>query len=118
MVTTYDRSTLIRDSIQTLRRTLIEEMVVVGLVILLFLLHVRSTLVPVLMLPIAVLLAFIPMAAMHLTANIMSLGGIAIAIGAMVDAAIIVVENVHKRLEGWEREGRPAPRAARWSRRR
>ncbi|HEY4392816.1 MAG TPA: efflux RND transporter permease subunit, partial [Polyangia bacterium] len=92
VVTTYDRSTLIRDSIGTLRRTLIEEMLVVGLVILLFLLHVRSTLVPVLMLPVAVLLAFVPMAALHLGANIMSLGGIAIAIGAMVDAAIIVVE--------------------------
>ncbi len=110
VVTTYDRSTLIRDSIGTLRRTLIEEMVVVGLVILLFLLHVRSTLVPMLMLPVAVLLAFVPMAAMRLGANIMSLGGIAIAIGAMVDAAIIVIENVHKRLERWEADGRPTPR--------
>jgi Cu(I)/Ag(I) efflux system membrane protein CusA/SilA len=110
VVPTYDRSQLIRASIHTLKRTLTEEMIVVAVVILLFLLHVRSTLVPVLMLPIAVLLAFVPMAAMHLTANIMSLGGIAIAIGAMVDAAIIVVENVHKRLEGWEAEGRPGPR--------
>ena len=110
LVPTYDRSRLIRDSIGTLRRTLIEEMVVVALVILVFLLHVRSTLVPVLMLPIAVLLAFVPMAAMRLGANIMSLGGIAIAIGAMVDAAIIVVENVHKRLERWEAEGRTVPR--------
>jgi Cu(I)/Ag(I) efflux system membrane protein CusA/SilA len=110
IVPTYDRSRLIRDSIGTLRRTLFEEMVVVALVILIFLLHVRSTLIPVLMLPIAVLLAFVPMAAMHLGANIMSLGGIAIAIGAMVDAAIIVVENVHKRLERWEAEGRPVPR--------
>jgi Cu(I)/Ag(I) efflux system membrane protein CusA/SilA len=110
IVPTYDRSRLIRESIGTLRRTLVEEMVVVALVILLFLLHVRSTLVPVLMLPIAVLLAFVPMAAMGLGANIMSLGGIAIAIGAMVDAAIIVVENVHKRLERWEAEGRPVPR--------
>ncbi len=111
VVPTYDRSTLIRDSIHTLRRTLIEEMVVVALVILVFLLHVRSTLVPVLMLPIAVLLAFVPMAALHLTANIMSLGGIAIAIGAMVDAAIIVVENVHQRLERWDHQGRPGARA-------
>jgi Cu(I)/Ag(I) efflux system membrane protein CusA/SilA len=110
VVTTYDRSTLIRDSIGTLRRTLIEEMIVVGGVILLFLLHVRSTLVPVLMLPVAVLLAFVPMAAMRLGANIMSLGGIAIAIGAMVDAAIIVIENVHKRLEHWEADGRREPR--------
>jgi Cu(I)/Ag(I) efflux system membrane protein CusA/SilA len=112
VVTTYDRSELIRASIETLRRTLIEELVVVSLVILLFLLHLRSTLVPVLMLPIAVLLSFVPMSKMGLTANIMSLGGIAIAIGAMVDAAIIVVENVHKRLELWEREGRKEPRAA------
>jgi Cu(I)/Ag(I) efflux system membrane protein CusA/SilA len=111
VVPTYDRSTLIRASIHTLRRTLIEEMVVVAAVILLFLLHVRSTLVPVLMLPIAVLLAFVPMAAMKVGANIMSLGGIAIAIGAMVDAAIIVVENVHKRLEHWEAAGRVQPRA-------
>jgi Cu(I)/Ag(I) efflux system membrane protein CusA/SilA len=99
IVPTYDRSTLIRRSIDTLRITLIEELIVVTLVILLFLLHFRSTLVPALLLPIAVLLAFIPMKQMGLTANIMSLGGIAIAIGAMVDAAIIVVENVHKRLE-------------------
>jgi Cu(I)/Ag(I) efflux system membrane protein CusA/SilA len=99
VVTTYDRSPLIRGSIATLRRTLIEEMIAVAIVILVFLLHLRSTLVPVLLLPIAVLLAFIPMRQMGLTANIMSLGGIAIAIGAMVDAAIIVVENVHKHLE-------------------
>jgi Cu(I)/Ag(I) efflux system membrane protein CusA/SilA len=111
VVTTYDRSPLIRGSISTLRRTLIEEMTVVALVILVFLLHVRSTLVPMLLLPIAVLLAFIPMRQMGLTANIMSLGGIAIAIGAMVDAAIIVVENVHKRLEQWERDGKQRPRA-------
>ncbi len=111
VVTTYDRSTLIRASIATLRRTLIEELIVVSLVILVFLLHVRSTLIPVLLLPVAVLLAFIPMKLMGLTANIMSLGGIAIAIGAMVDAAIIVVENVHKRLEGWEAEGKTEPRS-------
>jgi copper/silver efflux system protein len=110
-VTTYDRSQLIRRSIATLRRTLIEELLVVGLVILVFLLHVRSTLVPMLLLPVAILLAFIPMRLMGLTANIMSLGGIAIAVGAMVDAAIIVVENVHKRLEGWEAAGRPGSRA-------
>jgi copper/silver efflux system protein len=112
IVPTYDRSVLIRASIQTLRRTLVEEMIVVGLVILIFLLHVRSTLVPVLMLPIAVLLAFIPMSGLGLTANIMSLGGIAIAIGAMVDAAIIVVENVHKHLERWEAQGSEDAQAA------
>src|SRR5260370_13692623 len=86
-------------------------MIGVTLVILLVLLHFRSTLVLALLLPIAVLLAFIPMKAMGLTANIMSLGGIAIAIGAMVDAAIIVVENVHKRLERWEHEGSTEPPA-------
>ncbi|HEY6912651.1 MAG TPA: CusA/CzcA family heavy metal efflux RND transporter [Myxococcales bacterium] len=111
IVPTYDRSRLIRASIDTLKDTLVEELIVVTLVILLFLLHFRSTLVPALLLPVAVLLAFIPMKQMGLTANIMSLGGIAIAIGAMVDAAIIVVENVHKRLERWEREGANEPRA-------
>ncbi|MHB8419470.1 MAG: efflux RND transporter permease subunit [Myxococcales bacterium] len=110
IVTTYDRSRLIEASIHTLEHTLLEEMIVVALVILIFLWHVRSTLIPVVMLPVAVLLAFIPMTAMHLTANIMSLGGIAIAIGAMVDAAIIVVENVHKRLDLWERGGMLEPR--------
>ena len=99
LIPTYDRSTLIRASIRTLVHTLVEELIVVTLVILLFLLHFRSTLIPALLLPIAVVLAFIPMKLMGLTANIMSLGGIAIAIGAMVDAAIIVIENVHKRLE-------------------
>jgi Cu(I)/Ag(I) efflux system membrane protein CusA/SilA len=111
IVPTYDRSTLIRASIDTLKHTLIEELIVVTLVILIFLLHFRSTLIPALLLPIAVLLAFIPMKQRGLTANIMSLGGIAIAIGAMVDAAIIVVENVHKRLERWEHEGSKEPRA-------
>jgi Cu(I)/Ag(I) efflux system membrane protein CusA/SilA len=112
IVPTYDRSELIKASIATLRHTLIEELVVVALVILVVLLHIRSTLVPVLVLPVAVLLAFIPMRWLGIGANIMSLGGIAIAIGAMVDAAIIVVENVHKRLEFWERDGRPGPRNA------
>ncbi len=109
IVPTYDRSQLIERSIHTLKRTLIEEMIVVAVVILLFLLHLGSTLIPVIVLPVAVLLAFIPMTAMGLTANIMSLGGIAIAIGAMVDAAIIVIENVHKRLERWERGEDGAP---------
>ena len=98
IVPTYDRSTLIEDSVQTLRRTLLEEMIVVSVVILFFLLHARSALIPILTLPVGVLLAFIPMNAQHLTANIMSLGGIAVAIGAMVDASIILIENVHKRL--------------------
>jgi len=103
---TYDRSDLIQRSIETLRRTLIEELVIVSVVILIFLWHLPSAIIPILTIPIAVILAFIPMHAIGVTANIMSLGGIAIAIGAMVDAAIIVVEQTHKKLEHWEAEGR------------
>jgi copper/silver efflux system protein len=110
VVTTYDRSQLILDSISTLRRTLFEEMIIVSLVIFAMLLHVRSALVPVIMLPIGVLLAFIPMYYQGLSANLMSLGGIAVAIGAMVDASIVVVENAHKRLAEWQHAGRPGPR--------
>ncbi len=99
IVPTYDRSDLIRRSIGTLRRTLIEEAVIVSLVIIIFLLHVPSALRAIITLPIAVILAFIPMKLMGLTANIMSLGGIAIAIGAMVDEAVVMIENVHKKLE-------------------
>jgi len=111
IVTTYDRSKLIRAAVATLRNTLLEEMLVVSVVILLFLLHARSALIPILVIPIGVTLAFVPMLYQGLNANIMSLGGIAVAIGAMVDAAIIVVENVHKRLETWEAAGRPGERA-------
>ncbi len=110
LVVTYDRSELIEASIETLKDTLIEEMIVVSIVIFLFLLHARSALVPILTLPIAVLLSFIPMLFQGLTVNIMSLGGIAVAIGAMVDASIILIENIHKKLEVWERDGRPGPR--------
>jgi len=99
IVTTYDRSDLIERAIATLKDTLIEEMIVVSLVIMAFLLHFRSSLIAILTLPIAILLAFIPLSAQHMTANIMSLGGIAVAIGAMVDAAITIIENIHKRLE-------------------
>ena len=106
----YDRSDLILRAIDTLRRTLVEELIIVSIVIAVFLLHVRSTLIPVLCLPVAVLLSFIPMAQQNLTANIMSLGGIAVAIGAMVDASIIIIENVHKRLESWEAASRPGAR--------
>jgi Cu(I)/Ag(I) efflux system membrane protein CusA/SilA len=98
LVVTYDRSDLIKAAIGTLTRTLVEELVVVSLVVALFMLHLRSALIPIIALPIAVLLAFIPMVGQHLTANLMSLGGIAVAIGAMVDAAIILVDNVHRRL--------------------
>ena len=111
IVTTYDRSGLIRAAIETLRHTLLEEMLVVSVVIFLFLLHARSALIPILTIPIGIALAFVPMLYQGLNANIMSLGGIAVAIGAMVDAAIIVVENSHKRLEGWEAAGRPGERA-------
>jgi Cu(I)/Ag(I) efflux system membrane protein CusA/SilA len=107
---TYDRSELIRASIDTLRHTLIEEMVVVAIIIFLFLLHVRSAMVPILTLPLGVLLAFIPMAFQNLTANIMSLGGIAVAIGAMVDASIIIIENIHRKLDHWERGDKSTPR--------
>ena len=102
VVTTYDRAPLIEASIETLTHTLIEEMVVVSLVIFLFLLHARSALVVIVTLPLAVLLSFIPMLYQGLTLNIMSLGGIAVAIGAMVDASIILIENIHKKLEGRE----------------
>jgi Cu(I)/Ag(I) efflux system membrane protein CusA/SilA len=99
VVTTYDRSQLIKRSISTLREKLIEESLVVALVCLVFLWHIRSALVAIITLPIAILLSFLPMFHLQLTSNIMSLGGIAIAIGAMVDSAIIMVENAHKWLE-------------------
>ena len=106
VVSTYDRSDLILGSIHTLKHTLIEEIAIVSLVILIFLWHIPSALIPILTIPIAVLISFIPMKAIGVTSNIMSLGGIAIAIGAMVDAAIVVVEQTHKKLEVWEAEGR------------
>ena len=104
VVTTYDRSELIKAAIGTLREKLIEESIVVAFVCLVFLWHVRSALVAIITLPIAILLSFIPMHALGLTSNIMSLGGIAIAIGAMVDAAIIMVENAHKQLDHFREE--------------
>ncbi len=107
VVPVYDRSELIHRSMDTLRETLIEVLVTVSLVILLFLWHVPSALIPIITIPVAVLLSFIPFSAMGVTANIMSLAGIAIAIGALVDAAIVMVEQTHKRLEEWEAAGRP-----------
>src|SRR5260370_6200708 len=83
-------------------------MIIVSLIILIFLWHCPSAIIPVFTIPIAIIISFIPMKAMGLTSNIMSLGGIAIAIGAMVDAAIVVVEQTHKKLEEWERIGRKA----------
>jgi Cu(I)/Ag(I) efflux system membrane protein CusA/SilA len=99
IVPVYDRSDLIRRAIATLREKLIEESIVVALVCLVFLWHIRSALVAIVTLPIAIILSFIPMWWMHVTSNIMSLGGIAIAIGAMVDSAIVMIENAHKQLE-------------------
>ena len=107
VVVTYDRSDLIQRSIDTLTHTLIEELIIVSVVILIFLWHVPSAIIPILTIPIAIILSFIPMHGMGITSNIMSLGGIAIAIGAMVDAAIVVVEQTHKKLEHWEADGRP-----------
>jgi Cu(I)/Ag(I) efflux system membrane protein CusA/SilA len=95
----YDRSDLIHRAINNLKVTLVEESLIVALVCILFLLHVRSALVAIIMLPVGVLVAFIAMRALGLNSNIMSLGGIAIAIGAMVDAAIVMIENAHKHLE-------------------
>ncbi|MGE5791327.1 MAG: efflux RND transporter permease subunit [Bacteroidota bacterium] len=99
IVTVYDRSDLIKRAIETLKGTLIEESIIVALVCIVFLLHVRSALVAIVSLPIGVLMAFIAMHALGINSTIMSLGGIAIAIGAMVDAAIVMVENAHKHLE-------------------
>ncbi len=106
VVVTYDRSDLIQRSIDNLKHTLIEELAIVSLVILIFLWHIPSAIIPIITIPIAVILSFIPMQYTGLTSNIMSLGGIAIAIGAMVDAAIVVVEQTHKKLEHWEATGR------------
>ena len=110
LVVTYDRSDLILRAIETLKNKLSEEMIVVSIVIIVFLLHFRTALIPILALPMAVLMSFIPLYYMNLTANIMSLGGIAIAIGAMVDASIVLVENAHKNLDRWASEGKPGRR--------
>jgi Cu(I)/Ag(I) efflux system membrane protein CusA/SilA len=97
--TVYDRSDLIHRAIETLKGTLLEESLIVALVCIVFLLHVRSALVAILMLPVGVLIAFIAMRTLGMNSNLMSLGGIAIAIGAMIDAAIVMIENAHKHLE-------------------
>ena len=99
IVTTYDRSELIERAITTLKHTLVEESIIVALVCIVFLLHLRSALVAILMLPVGILAAFIGMRALGINANIMSLGGVAIAVGAMIDAAIVMIENAHKHLE-------------------
>jgi Cu(I)/Ag(I) efflux system membrane protein CusA/SilA len=106
VVPIYDRSELIQRSIDNLKSTLLEIVVTVALVILLFLWHIPSAIIPIITIPFAVLISFIPFRLMGLTANIMSLGGIAIAVGALVDAAIVVVEQTHKKLEQWNRSDR------------
>ena len=106
IVPIYDRSELILRSIGNLKSTIVEVILTVVLVILLFLWHIPSALIPVITIPVAILLSFIPFRMMGITANIMSLAGIAIAIGALVDAPIVVVENTHKDLEQWEKTGR------------
>ena len=99
IITTYDRSSLINRAVRTLSEKLIEEFIVVALICALFLFHLRSSLVVILSLPVGILVAFIVMQRMGINANIMSLGGIAIAIGAMVDASIVMIENLHKHME-------------------
>jgi len=106
IVPVYDRSELILRSIGATRETLIEIILTVVFVILLFLWHIPSALIPVITIPFALLISFIPFRALGMTANIMSLGGIAIAMGELIDASIVVVEQTHKKLEVWEREGR------------
>lgn len=106
LIETYDRSELIQSALYTLKSKTIVEMLVVAFVILFFLLHFSSSMVPILVLPTAVVMSFIPMLFMGVSANIMSMGGIIISIGAMVDAAIVVVENCHKKIDSWKSQGR------------
>lgn len=106
IVTTYDRSTLIERSIDTLKEELLMEIAIVSLVILIFLWHIPSAIIPILTIPVSVVLVFIPLYFMGLTSNIMSLTGIAISIGVLVDGAIVEVENAYKRLEEWIASGR------------
>ncbi|WP_336844828.1 CusA/CzcA family heavy metal efflux RND transporter [Providencia rettgeri] len=116
IITTYDRSILIDNAIDNLSYKLLEEFIVVALVCAVFLWHFRSALVAIISLPLGLFIAFIVMRYQGINANIMSLGGIAIAIGAMVDAAIVMIENAHKKLEKWqyENEGKVIDNAQRW----
>lgn len=104
LVTTYDRSSLIKRAVDNLQHKLIEEFIVVAIVCGIFLFHLRSAFVAIVSLPIGILIAFIIMRYQGVNANIMSLGGIAIAIGAMVDAAVVMIENAHKKLEAWHHD--------------
>jgi Cu(I)/Ag(I) efflux system membrane protein CusA/SilA len=109
VVPVYDRSELILASTHTLKKTLVEELIVVSLVILILLWHFPSAVIPIITITAGVVIAFLPMRMTGMTANVMSLGGIAIAVGAMVDAAIVVVEQTHKKLESWQARGRIEP---------
>ncbi|NOT58436.1 MAG: efflux RND transporter permease subunit [Deltaproteobacteria bacterium] len=111
VVSMYDRSDLIHESIATANENLLEELLVVSVLVVGFLLHLRSALIPIIMLPLAILISFIPAYFLGVGLNIMSIGGIIVAIGDMVDAAIIIVDNAHKRLEEWEQGGRVGDRA-------
>jgi Cu(I)/Ag(I) efflux system membrane protein CusA/SilA len=106
VISTYDRSELIKKSIHNLTDDLVMEMIIVSFVVLFFLWHIPSAIVPIITIPISVALAFIPMYFMGITSNIMSLAGIAISIGVLVDGAIVEVENAYKKLERWQEEGR------------
>ncbi len=106
IVPVYDRGDLIQRAIGNMKSTLVEVLLTVSLVIMLFLWHFPSAIIPVITIPVAILISFIPFRLMGVTANIMSLGGIVIAVGALVDAAIVVVEQVHKKLERWHQTGR------------
>jgi len=107
VITTYDRSELIEKSINTVKHSLIQEMIVVSIIILLFLWHIPSALVPIVTIPVSVAMAFIPMYAMGLNANLLSLAGIAISIGVLVDGAIVEVENAYGKIERWIADGKP-----------
>ena len=114
VVPIYDRSGLIERSVETLRSTVIEVVITVSLVIFVFLWHIPSAAIPVITIPVTLLIVFLPFRALGLSADIMSLGGVAIAIGALVDAAIVMVEQTHKRHGGSRAARRPVRPAARW----
>ena len=105
IVTTYDRSDLIERAIETLRSKLLEEVLIVSLVVLLFLWHIPSAIVPIVTIPVSVLLSFIPMYLLGINANLMSLSGIAISVGVLVDGAIVEVENAYKKIQQWQAGG-------------
>jgi Cu(I)/Ag(I) efflux system membrane protein CusA/SilA len=112
IVPVYDRSELIHQTIGSVRETIIEIVITVTLIILIFLWHFPSAAIPLVTMPAAVLLSFIPFRLMGMSANLMSLAGVAIAFGELIDASVVIVEQTHKRLEQWEKSGRPGPQAA------